>query len=379
MATPLCQYFGTCGGCTTQHINYDIQVQNKKNLLTRNIDFGDKISEIKVFSDEPYHYRNRMDLIFHSTGLGFREKGKWYSIVDIEQCVISNNKLNQLLKEVRDFFKGVDSFDLHKHTGTYRYAVIRTPEHDSSISFVLNERSTKIAEAHENIKKFAEITSANNIVITYANPESDVSISSDFFVVKGKDMLEETYIGKRFLYSIQGFFQNNFRMAEKMHQYVHALLDSYNTHPYNTRDKHLLDLYCGVGTFGIINAELFKTVTMVESVKECIDAAQQNIIFNSVKNAQAHVLDAQHIKRLPLQQPLFVITDPPRSGMSEKTIEILKTLEPDVIIYVSCNIEQLGKDVKKFKKYTLKSAALFDLFPQTPHAEAVVELVKKVN
>ncbi|MBI3032167.1 23S rRNA (uracil(1939)-C(5))-methyltransferase RlmD [Candidatus Woesearchaeota archaeon] len=370
MSSPLCQYFGKCGGCTSQHIEYETQIINKKNQLARSIDFSD----ITVVDDQPYYYRNRMDLIFHPHGLGFREKGKWYSIVDIQQCVISNSKLNQLLNEIRDFFKGVDSFDLHKHTGTYRYAVIRTPEYDSSISFVLNEKSTKIAEAHEKIKAFAAKIIANNIIITYANPESDVSISSDFFVVKGKDMLEETYLGKKFLYSVQGFFQNNFRMAEKMHQHVHAILKSYKP-----AHKHLLDLYAGVGTFGIINAGLFKTVTMIESVKECIDAANQNIVNNEVKNVQAFVLDAQHIKRLNLQQPLFVITDPPRSGMSEKTIELLKNLEPEVIIYVSCNIEQLGKDVKKFKKYQLKSAALFDLFPQTPHSEAIVELVRKTD
>jgi 23S rRNA (uracil1939-C5)-methyltransferase len=89
------------------------------------------------------------------------------------------------------------------------------------------------------------------------------------------------------------------------------------------------------------------------------------------------LLDAMQLKKLDLPDSLFVITDPPRSGMHEKTIEQLKKLRPKVIVYVSCNVVQLGKDLPKFKDYRIRSAALFDLFPQTPHSEAVVELVLK--
>jgi len=80
---------------------------------------------------------------------------------------------------------------------------------------------------------------------------------------------------------------------------------------------------------------------------------------------------------MSLSSPLFVVTDPPRSGMDVKTIYHLNEVKPKVIIYISCNIEQLAKDLPKFKNYKLKSAALFDLFPQTPHCEGVVELVLK--
>ena len=137
----------------------------------------------------------------------------------------------------------------------------------------------------------------------------------------------------------------------------------------------MLDLYAGVGTFGIINSGLFKEVYIVESDKNCIDAAKINIKNNSIKNAKEILLDAMKLKQLTLPKDLFVITDPPRSGMHPKTIEQLKNLKPKIIIYVSCNIEQLSKDLNKFSDYSIKSAALFDLFPQTPHIEAVVELV----
>jgi tRNA/tmRNA/rRNA uracil-C5-methylase (TrmA/RlmC/RlmD family) len=171
---------------------------------------------------------------------------------------------------------------------------------------------------------------------------------------------------------VQGFFQNNHLMAEKMQAYVHNILRKHDTN-----EAHLLDLYAGVGTFGIINSSLFKNVTIVESVKECIESAQKNIADNNIPNANPFMIDAMNLKKLTLPAKLFVITDPPRSGMHPKTIDQLKKLRPRVIIYVSCNVQQLGKDLPKFSDYEIRSAALFDLFPQTPHSEAVVELVLK--
>jgi 23S rRNA (uracil-5-)-methyltransferase RumA len=369
MANPQCRYFGECGGCSAQHIDYDVQLKNKRYILSHAINFPD----IRVFSGKEYHYRNRMDFIFHPRGLGLRMKEKWYKTVDIEYCMIANEKLNELLKEVRQFFKHNDTFNLETHEGTFRYAIIRTPSLQNSISFVLNAESTRIAQATEEIQEFAKKTTADNIIVTYIDPDAEASVSDDFFVVKGEDMLKEQYNGKIFSYSVQSFFQNNDEIVEKMQDYCNSLLKAYPT-----KDAALWDIYGGVGTFGIINAELFKAVTIIESIKQSIDAAQHNIKENGIKNANAVVLDAKNIRRLNPVKPLYVITDPPRSGMHEKTIETLKKIEPEVIVYISCNTKQLSKDLLKFKKYVIKSAALFDLFPQTPHSEAVVELIKWV-
>jgi len=366
MAEPLCKYFGECGGCAIQHLDYETQLEQKKRSVESSINFKD----IEVFSDQPYHYRNRMDFIFGKNLVGFRKKERWNQLVDTERCVISNESINNLLKEVRESFLACDFFDIEKQAGTFKFAVIRAPGNDSSITFVLNDKSMRLGEAVEKIKEFAEKTSANNVLVAYSDNKSSASFGEEYFVAKGKDMIKEKLLGKEFSYSVQGFFQNNTAMAEKMQQYCHEKLKKYDT-----KNAYLLDLYGGVGTFGIMNADLFRSVTIVESVKSCIDAAEINIKENNIGNAKALVLDAAKIKKLDLPQPLFVITDPPRSGMDHKTIEELKKLRPSVIIYISCNVKQLGKDIAKFKKYKIKSAAMFDLFPQTPHIEAIVELV----
>lgn len=378
MTEPKCPYYALpdtgfrdkCGGCVTQHIPYEVQLENKKNRAAQVLDF----EYVQIFSGEPYNYRNRMDMVFAEEGIGFRQKKSWRWRVAIKQCAISNKRLNELIKEVWDHFDGVDDFEPKEHTGTFRYAVIRTPQNDSCISFVLNKDSSHVGRAIENIEAFSKKTSANNILVTYMPAKTDMSYGEEFIIIKGSDMLEETLMGRTFRYSAQGFFQNNTAMAEKMHEYVNGLLKSYDKSEY----AHLLDLYGGVGTFGIINSDLFKSVQTVESFEGCTVAAKANIELNGTQNVTAVNMDAKQIGQLNLTSgPLYVITDPPRAGMHPKTIESLIKINPEVIIYISCNIKQLEKDMPKFLKYyKLKSAAVFDLFPQTNHMETVVELIR---
>ncbi len=380
MRDPKSKYFNKCGGCATQHLDYKTQLANKKKRLIQEIGFKD----VKVFSDEEWFYRNRMDMTFTNEGLGFREKGKWWKVIPVKECVISNHKLNELITEVNDFFgPEYDAFNVKTHEGTYKYAVIRTPQNDSSVSIVLNKDSKRLEDAVNKVKEYAKKSSANNVLITYIKAKSSQSIGEEYEVVKGSDTLTETIMGKTFKYSVQGFFQNNSVMAGKMHEYVHQLIASHTTQArkrlraFGHAKGDLLDLYGGVGTFAIINADQFERVTTIESFEGCTKAAEENIKLNKLKNVEAICMDAKRLKQVKLPEGLTVITDPPRSGMHQETIIQLKKLKPFHLIYISCNVEQLGKDLPKFTDYKIKSAALFDLFPQTNHMESVVELVPK--
>ena len=356
MSVPLCRCFGKCNGCASQHIEYATQLENKR----RNLENAIKFYDIKVIYDKEYFYRNKMDFLFRNGKIGFRNRTQ--QIIDIEECVIADKKINTLLGEIRSTFKN--------QTGIIS-AVIRTPADDSCINFILDTKSMKLKECVEQIKEFSKKTSAESIVVSYAEKTDRGLDMKESFAEKGTDFLREKYLGKEFIYSSFGFFQNNRAVAEKMQKYVNETLKKYRTEKCT-----LLDLYGGVGTFGIINSSLFKNVIIAENDKNCIEAADKNIVLNNAKNTAALVLDAKKLKKLALPKELFVITDPPRSGMDEETITQLKKLEPEAIICISCNILQLKKDIPKFKKYKLKTAALFDMFPQTNHIEAVVELVK---
>ena len=366
MIEPLCPYFKKCGGCAFQDIEYEAQLANKREKLSQ----ASRFEDIPVYSGCDYSYRQRMDMVFHPGGLGFKEKGSWRRIVDVEECVISNEGLNSLISEIREFFRGVDAFESKTRTGTYRYAVMRTPPSDSAVSFVVNKDSDRIDEARTKVEEYTAKTSSRNVLLTYVTHDSGSSISDEYDVVKGSDMLEETYLGFTFKYHVQGFFQNNHEMAEKLHKYCNDLLKSYPT-----KDAHLLDLYGGVGTFGIINAGLFKDVTILENYEPAIQACESNIEENRLSNVKPILMDAKHLKILELPEPLYAILDPPRSGVNPRTLKRLNDIKPDLIVFISCNVKLLRRELPYLSNFKIKSAALFDLFPQTPHQEAVIELI----
>ncbi len=368
MPKPICPYFGKCGGCAYQDVEYTVQLERKTSQLTSLTQFD----EIKVISGKQYHYRNRMDLAFHADGLGFRKRGSWSKIIDIEKCAISNQKLNALLKEIRKFFNGVFCFDPKRKNGTFCYAVIRTPPKDSSVSLVLNKDSESLEKGISKIKEYACSSTAENVIVTLVPCNRNVSTSENYMVIKGRDMLLEKYRGFLFYFPVQGFFQVNHEVAEKIHTYCSKRFASYNT-----QAAHLLDLYGGVGTFGIINASYFHKVTMVENFPPSLKASRKNILLNRAKNARVIARDAKYLKGMDLPSPLFILLDPPRSGMHPKTLKQINELKAEMILYVSCNPKLLEKDLQELDHYQVKSMALFDMFPQTPHMEAVVELVKK--
>ncbi|MBI2662558.1 23S rRNA (uracil(1939)-C(5))-methyltransferase RlmD [Candidatus Woesearchaeota archaeon] len=379
MTAPLCHYFGKCGGCTLQHLDYSLQRENKRKrlgqILDKVVDFDEE--KIKIFFDKEYYYRNRMDFLFTPKGLGMREKGSTVRVIDVEQCVIASEGINLVLRELRSYFKDNDYYNLISNKGTLKSAVVRSSRlGEKAVCFMLNGESSHLGEVIEKIKQFAKQTSADKVIlISDNNKEGEDNVEEDnILVVKGTEFMREKLSGKEFSYPIFGFFQNNSFVGEKMQDYVRELL----TH-YNTKGAKLLDLYAGVGTFGIINADLFESAAIMESFMEGIAEARKNVVENKIMNALTYNLDAKQLRKVPLSGKLFVIVDPPRSGMDSKVIQQLQYLKPEVIIYVSCNPEQLGKDLVKFKDYKLKSAALFDMFPQTSHSEVVAELARKIE
>jgi len=263
MRQPPCHYFNECAGCSTQHIEYSLQLKNKEKNLMQSLN----IKNTKLFSGNEFNYRNRMEFLFNKNGPGLRKKNN--SIINVDRCIIANDKINSLLLEIKDYFKDINAFDFKSKTGTLCYALIRTASEKSSISFVLNEESDQIDCLVEKINNFSKLTSADTIIITYTKSELPDSISENYTVIKGSDTLNEVFLEKSFEYSVQGFFQNNIEVAKMMHNYVRSLLKQYLE-----KQIYLLDLYAGVGTFGINNSDLFKQVTIIESFQKCIDSAK---------------------------------------------------------------------------------------------------------
>ncbi len=369
----ICKFFPRCGGCTLQHVPYESQASQKLDRVRRELaKSGIKLNgPVDIVKSNPFGYRNRMDFVFASRGLGHREKGRYDHIVSVDQCPIAEKHVNKLLSEVRQWHDPAQAFDVRKGKGTLRYAVIRGSSRtgSTSISFVVNPDSHQTSEVVQKIRDWN--TSATNMAVTYVPKREDQSVSEDFFMVKGDKLLTER-IGKLELrFSIQGFFQSNTAVAEKMVGWVDSRTDG---------GSQLVDLYGGVGLFGLSLHERFDRTAIIESSKESIQAAIVNISKVSAENCDAYLEDAARIYRhadLFDSDDVTVVTDPPRGGMHQRTLAFLLHAVPKRIFYVSCNPSSMSRELSLLKaRYHVSEASAFDMFPQTNHVETIVLLEK---
>ncbi|MFH1248616.1 MAG: methyltransferase [archaeon] len=357
MAQPLCRYFNKCNGCSLQHIDYEVQIEHKKQKAEKALGIG----RVEVFQGSPYNYRNRLDLLFGKDSLGLRAKNSPSTVIDIERCEIVNEGVNELITEIRKHFL--------KNTFTsLKSLILRVSSMEKSIVFLLSRKESDLKNAIDSIRDFSKSTIADNVSVAYEG-EDNSDLVQDAFLIKGNELMKEKIMGKEFSYSLTGFFQTNTEIAEKMNKFCNDIILKEDT-----KKNALIDLYGGVGVFGIVNANLFKEVAVVDNDFASMNASNFNVEKNEAKNIKVYNIDAQYVKRVSFKEPFYAIIDPPRSGMHQKTIEYLKVSKPQKIIYVSCNLEQLRKDIAKFKNYELGRTALFDMFPQTNHIEMIVEM-----
>jgi 23S rRNA (uracil1939-C5)-methyltransferase len=315
---------------------------------------------IEAFSGNAVGYRNRVDLVFFKDGLGMR--GSFDSFVDVTRSELANDRINTIIAQVRERFVGFDPFIQKTKRGTLRYAVIRSLD-TSSISFVLNARGD-IDSARDAIASFAATSDVENILITLTEPESDVSVGSEYELIKGSDVLEASLAGAQLKVHVQGFFQNNLVMADAMHRFIREGL--------GTTSGTLIDLYGGVGSFACTLGSSFERAIVIEEHEGAAALAADNLERNGVRG-ETVCADASVLARYGSKQ-VTVITDPPRIGMSEKAIRALARLRPDRIVYVSCNPIIAPRDLTYLRGYRIERVGVFDMFPGTDHFEMVVVL-----
>jgi tRNA (guanine6-N2)-methyltransferase len=385
MRTPPCPYYTRCGGCSAQEYPYAEQLTQKRDRLAGIL--GVNSEDIPVYSGPEFGYRNRIDVAFRPGGTGFREKGRWDSVVDIEHCKIAEPAVNRLLGEIRREFGGLDPFDPETHNGTFRYAVIRSSLLERSVTFILNKDSPAKHRGYERIRAWSGSTTADHVLVGEVEAETDRSVCDDYTIVKGSDHIQEILCGHRIRYHTQGFFQGNRGAAEILIERARKnLSDTIATirgtaSPPEGYHPELLDLYGGVGVFGVSLSDMFGAVTVIENHSGSISCALENMQAAGVNRARGYVRDAADLNGIPFSAspstPVYVVTDPPRTGMHPAAIRRVCRLAPQVILYISCNPDRLAEDIPRFREYTPERIELVDLFPQTPHMEALVLLVRR--
>ncbi|OYT42414.1 MAG: 23S rRNA (uracil(1939)-C(5))-methyltransferase RlmD [Candidatus Aenigmarchaeota archaeon ex4484_224] len=378
---PICKHFQQCGGCQLQHLAYSKQLEIKKKIVEYLV--KRKIDKI-IPSPKIFYYRNKMDYsIDQENGkiiVGLREKGKWWKVVDLEECYLMSKEANQIKNLFREFAnrKKLSVYDKNSHKGLLRYLVIREGKFTNQRMVVINTSSqfSNKEDLHSIFLEFFDILKSNSIKITsflhgINDSLSDISLSFQTFLLKGNRMIVENLNGINFLINENSFFQTNSYTANLMIKEVEKIVK-------NLDKKILIDLFAGTGTFSIPFYKIFEKIIAIEAWKENTKLYIQNLKINGISLKKFEIIEkkVEEIK-FNFDKNSLVIVDPPRQGLSSKTIKLLNKSEIDTLIYISCNPLSFSKNLSKLN-FKIQKLILVDQFPNTWHVE-LISLLKKIN
>lgn len=393
---PVCQHFGSCGGCKWQNMKYERQLFYKNQEVYNNLKRIGKIElpdfEEILGSAKQFFYRNKMEFGFSDTrwmtdaeiqsgvefdsknALGFHIPKMWDKILDIEKCHLQEDPSNAIRNEIKRFAteNNMPFFNARNHEGLLRTLMIRTASTGEImvlIQFYQEDKKQRELLLDHIYATFPQITSLQYVINSKAN---DTLYDQDIKLYKGRDYILEEMEGLQFSINAKSFYQTNSDQAYELYKITREFAGL-------TGNEVVYDLYTGTGTIAQFVSKKAKKVIGVEAVPEAIADAKENARRNAITNCEFFVGDmknvfndafiAQHGK------PDVVITDPPRDGMHKDVVEQLLKIGAPKIVYVSCNSATQARDLALMDEhYKVTRVRPVDMFPQTHHVENVVLL-----
>lgn len=322
---PPCPYFGTCGGCNFQQMDYAEQLRAKLGIIR---DALERIGKIEYAGDieiveSPLQFEYRSRAMWHvdtrSKRIGYYRRNT-RALVDIEHCPILTPELNAVLKNLRN---GAE----WENFWSERVSIEAANGDNGEISIFSPELN---------------------------EPTNEISFRSN---------------GETYFYSAKNFFQGNRFLIERM---IETALGE-------SRGELALDLYCGVGLFTLPLARRFGRVIGVEASELAIDLAERNRANAELGNIDLYPENVRDfLASAETGKPDLILLDPPRAGTEKAVIAAIIALNPAEIAYVSCEPAGLARDLRKLTDagYGIVSVTAFDLFPQTHHVETIVRLTR---
>lgn len=394
---PECPHFGSCGGCSMQNFAYEKALKAKEQAV---FDLFASFKESAKFypvipSMKIWRYRNKMEFSFsqnkagdHFLGLFLKKsRGK---VLNVERCPISPEWMTEGLELCKDFWKKseLSAYNYRNNTGHLRTITFReSPYTDDRMCILTVSGNADFAITKDKLDLFVRSMSPlippkqGKLSIILRIHQILKGSPTQIYEMKllGDDYLRERVVvfDKEFLFHIspQAFFQPNSDMASILYErsLVMAELDI---------NSVVYDLYCGIGSFGLLCAHRVKQVVGIElSADSAYDAkvnAERLGIANYriIKGDVGAILQQRDQEPYKLPHPDCVLLDPPRSGLDKRAIQEIILLKPKKIVYISCNPVTQAQDIGTLNDagYTLRSIQPLDQFPHTPHIENIAVL-----
>lgn len=396
---PFCSHFGVCGGCKWQNLPYDEQLKFKRDQVRDQLTRIGKIELPEIApclgSKQTRFYRNKLEFTFADRrwmtyeeiaaggdivpgpALGFHIPNMFDKVLDIERCWLQADPSNDIRLETRRFCleNGYSFHNARSHQGLMRNMIVRTASTgEKMVIVVFNEEDKPRIEAllDHLAGRFPEITSLMYVVNTKLN---DSVADLEAVCYCGKDHIIEQMEGLSFRVGPKSFYQTNSEQAYELYKVAREMAAL-------TPGDTLYDLYTGTGTIANFCAARCRKVVGIEYVPEAIEDAKVNSLINGINNTvffagdMKRVLDDQFIAQNG--RPDVIILDPPRAGVDEPVIEVIRRAAPKRMVYVSCNPATQARDLALLDAdYRVTAVQPVDMFPHTHHVENVVALERR--
>ena len=394
---PKCAFARRCGGCQIQEMSYDRQLVFKDQKIRGNLeriggftkDQIDTVMQPVVGMEHPFGYRNKAQFPFGTDKegnpiTGFYA-GRTHDIIANTDCALGVEQNKEILEIILQYMREnkIKSYDEKTGKGLIRHALIRYGFKTKEIMVCLVVNGKKLPKAERLIEKLIQIEGMTSITISPNTRRDNVIMGDSYEILWGQGYITD-YIGNvKYQISPLSFYQVNPVQTEKLYGLALEYADLKG-------DETVWDLYCGIGTISLFLAQKAKQVYGVEIVPQAIDDAKENAKINAIDNAEFFVGKAEEV--LPEYYAEYerehngetahadvIVVDPPRKGCDETLLETIVKMQPEKVVYVSCDSATLARDLKYLcaNGYEIKMCRGVDQFPQSVHVETVVLLSHK--
>ena len=393
---PKCAFARRCGGCQIQEMSYDRQLVFKDQKIRGNLeriggftkDQIDTVMQPVVGMEHPFGYRNKAQFPFGTDKegnpiTGFYA-GRTHDMIANTDCALGVEQNKEILEIILQYMREnkIKSYDEKTGKGLIRHALIRYGFKTKEIMVCLVVNGKKLPKAERLIEKLIQIEGMTSITISPNTRRDNVIMGDSYEILWGQGYITD-YIGNvKYQISPLSFYQVNPVQTEKLYGLALEYADLKG-------DETVWDLYCGIGTISLFLAQKAKQVYGVEIVPQAIDDAKENAKINAIDNAEFFVGKAEEV--LPEYYAEYerehngetahadvIVVDPPRKGCDETLLETIVKMQPEKVVYVSCDSATLARDLKYLcaNGYEIKMCRGVDQFPQSVHVETVCLLSK---
>ena len=383
---PKCKFARQCGGCQLQALSYDQQLVFKTNKVKGHLEriggFTDIPMEPIIGMDELFHYRNKAQF-----PVGRNKEGKivtgfyagrTHNIIENRDCAlgVAENKevLDRVIAHMEKY--GIEPYNEATGKGLVRHVLIRYGHFTKEVMVCLILNGNKLPKEEQLVKSLCEIPGMTSITINVNKKHSNVILGEEIRLLWGQEYITDRIGDISYQISPLSFYQVNPMQTQKLYAKALEYADLHG-------EETVWDLYCGIGTISLFLAQKAKFVRGVEIVPAAIENAKENAKLNGLENTEFFVGKAEEV--LPREYKKngvyadVIVVDPPRKGCDETLLETMIEMNPERIVYVSCDSATLARDLKYLceRGYELRKVCPVDQFGMTVHVETVVLLSHK--